>query len=205
MEIAIVDCGIGNIRSVHRMFEAIGVDASVVSKPEDALSCQRLVLPGVGAFDAGMRAIHERGWHEMLNHLALSRRVPLLGICLGMQLLCRRSDEGLLPGLGWIAADVIAFQRSQLNLKIPHMGWNNIRTTQDNQLIPIDIEEQRFYHVHKYHVVCDSDASVLGVTHYGYDFATIIHRANIYGVQFHPEKSHKFGMNLLRRFSQIKC
>jgi imidazole glycerol-phosphate synthase subunit HisH len=205
MEIAIVDCGIGNIRSVHRMFEAIGAEAVVVSKPEDAAACQRLVLPGVGAFDAGMKAIHAGGWYEMLNHLALVRRVPILGICLGMQLLCRRSDEGLLPGLGWIAADVLAFNREQHNIKIPHMGWNVVKTTRDNQLVPIGLEEQRFYHVHKYHAVCDSDESVLGVTQYGYEFATIIHQANIYGVQFHPEKSHTFGMNLLKRFNQLKC
>jgi glutamine amidotransferase len=205
MEVAIVDCGIGNIRSVQRMFEAIGVEAVVVSKPEDAVSCVRLVIPGVGAFDAGMEAIHERGWFEMLNHLAFKRRVPVLGICLGMQLLCRRSDEGLLPGLGWIAADVLAFRREQLGIKIPHMGWNVVKAMQDNPLIPLGLEEQRFYHVHKYHAVCDSDESVLGMTHYGYDFATVIHRDNIYGVQFHPEKSHKFGMNLLRRFTQITC
>lgn len=205
MEVAIVDCGIGNIRSVQRMFEVIGADASVVSEPEAANPCKRLVLPGVGAFDAGMKALHERGWFEMLNHLAFERRVPLLGICLGMQLLCRRSDEGVLPGLGWIAADVVAFKREQHNIKIPHMGWNVVRATQDNPLIPIRLEEQRFYHVHKYHAVCDSDESVLGVTHYGYGFATMIRRANIYGVQFHPEKSHKFGMNLLRRFTQIEC
>ena len=187
------------------MFEAIGADASVVSEPEAANQCKRLVLPGVGAFDAGMKAIHERGWFEMLNHLAFERRVPLLGICLGMQLLCRRSDEGVLPGLGWIAADVLAFRREQHNIKIPHMGWNVVRATQDNPLIPMGLEEQRFYHVHKYHAVCDSDESVLGFTHYGYDFATVIRRANIYGVQFHPEKSHKFGMNLLRRFAKIEC
>ncbi len=126
VKVAIVDCGIGNIRSVQRMFEAIGADASVVSNPEDAASCSRLVLPGVGAFDAGMNAIHERGWFLMLNHLAFERKVPLLGICLGMQLLCRRSDEGVLPGLGWIEADVVSFRRNVVDIKIPHMGWNAV-------------------------------------------------------------------------------
>ncbi len=205
MEVAIVDCGIGNIRSVQRIFETIGVDAFVVSQPEVAVPCRRLILPGVGAFDAGMKAIHERGWFAMLNHLAFERRVPILGICLGMQLLCRRSEEGVLPGLGWVAADVVAFNPDQHNIKIPHMGWNVVRATQDNPLLPMGQEAQRFYHVHKYHAVCDSDESVLGVTHYGYDFATVIQQANVYGVQFHPEKSHKFGMNLLRRFMQIEC
>lgn len=205
MKVAIVDCGIGNIRSVQRMFEAIGSDASVVSNPEDAESCSRLILPGVGAFDAGMSALHERGWFDMLNHLAFERKVPLLGICLGMQLLCRRSDEGVLPGLGWIEADVLAFRRNVVDIKIPHMGWNVVRATQQNELLPSSLDEQRFYHVHKYHAVCDSTDSILGVTHYGYDFPTIIRRNNIYGVQFHPEKSHKFGMNLLKRFLQIEC
>lgn len=206
MDVVIVDCGIGNIRSVQRMFEAVGGNAEVVTDPDSAFSCKRLVLPGVGAFDAGMRALQENGWLDVLNHIALERRVPVLGICLGMQLLCRRSEEGTLPGLGWIDADVVVFDSNALpNLKIPHMGWAPVNPVRENPLIPNDKGLQRFYHVHKYHAVCDRKESVLATAHYGIDFTTGVCRDNIYGVQFHPEKSHRFGMGLMRRFLDMPC
>lgn len=206
MDLAIVDCGIGNIRSVQRMFEAVGGSAEVIADPSAAMHCDRLVLPGVGAFDAGMEALNKNGWCDVLNHIALERRVPLLGICLGMQLLCRRSEEGSLPGLGWIDADVVSFNSSILkNLKIPHMGWNTVRPVQENPLIPMGQIEQRFYHVHKYHATCDKSESVLATAHYGIDFTTAVSHRNIFGVQFHPEKSHRFGMALMRRFLEIPC
>lgn len=205
MDVTIVDCGIGNIKSVARMFEVAEADVHVVNDPAALDGCERLVLPGVGAFDAGMSVLN-RGWIEPLGRLALGRKVPVLGICLGMQLLCRRSDEGALPGLGWIQADVIKLDiGDNSHLKVPHMGWSVVTATKPNPLIPVDEGEQRFYHTHKYRAVCDSQDDVLATAEYGKTFTTAIWHGNIYGVQFHPEKSHRFGLSLIQRFLKISC
>lgn len=203
-KIAIADFGIGNFKSVKRLFEHIGLEAEIVREPEKIAGCHRLVLPGVGAYDAGMAAIVDGGWKDVLDHLALERKVPILGICLGMQLLCRGSEEGKRSGLGWVPADVVAFKLKGTGLKVPHMGWATITPTQPNLLLPLDEEEQRFYHTHKYHAVCDSPDNVLGTSHYGYDFPSVIRNDNVFGTQFHPEKSHRYGMALLKRFSEIE-
>ena len=199
MDVTIIDCGIGNIKSVQRMFQAADGDAEIVSDPGGLADARRIVLPGVGAFDAGMSALGE-GWIEPLNRLVLEKGVLALGICLGMQLLCRKSEEGVLPGLGWIAADVKLLDTGgDPKLKIPHMGWSVVTPARENPLIPSD-EEQRFYHVHKYRAVCDREQDVLATATYGTTFTTAVQRDNIWGAQFHPEKSHRFGMALMRRF-----
>lgn len=204
-DVTIVDCGIGNIKSVQRMFEAVDATARIVDDPADIADAQRLLLPGVGAFDAGMTALAQ-GWIDPLNHLALERRIPIMGICLGMQLLCRRSEEGTLPGLGWIAADVVEVDLGgQAQLKLPHMGWAVVTPTQANPLIPGDEGEQRFYHVHRYRAVCDTRADVICTSTYGTTFVTGVRHANIFGLQFHPEKSHRFGMGVMRRFASLPC
>ena len=205
MDVTIIDCGIGNIKSVQRMFEAADGEAEIVNRPEQLAGARRLVLPGVGAFDAGMSALGE-GWIEPLRDLALERKIPVLGICLGMQLLCRRSEEGELPGLGWIEADVRQIDTGgEAGLKLPHMGWAVVNPTGPNPLIPTDEGEQRFYHVHRYRAVCDRDENVLATADYGRPFTTAVHRENIFGVQFHPEKSHRFGLALMRRFLSLPC
>ena len=205
MEVTIVEGGIGNVKSVLRMFEAVEVSAELVSDPAEAADCRRLVIPGVGAFDAGMAALN-RGWRGMLDHLALERRVPVLGICLGMQLLCRRSEEGEASGLGWIAADVKRIDTGgDPALKIPHMGWADVTPVRPNPLIPEDEGEQRFYHVHSYRADCDDPADVIATARYGTEFTTALQHGNIFGVQFHPEKSHRFGMALMRRFASLPC
>jgi glutamine amidotransferase len=203
-DVTIVDCGIGNVKSVLRMFEHIDAAAEIVSDPAAVVDCRRLVLPGVGAFDAGMASL-SRGWRDMLDKVALERRAPVLGICLGMQLLCRRSEEGQSSGLGWIAADVKRLDtRGDLRLKLPHMGWADVRAVRPNPLIP-ENEEQRFYHDHGFHAVCDDRADVIATANYGTEFTTAVEHDNILGVQFHPEKSHRFGMALLRRFASLPC
>ena len=203
--IALIDYGAGNLRSVHKALKYVGAEVRIVTRPEEIGDARALVLPGVGAFDAGMTALGE-GWMDALNEAALERRVPTLGICLGMQLLCRRSEEGVKPGLGWIAADVVRIDLGGApGLKIPHMGWTEVRPARPNPLIPSDEGEQRFYHVHKYRAVCDDPTDVLATATYGTEFTTAVNHDNIYGVQFHPEKSHRFGMALMRRFLAIPC
>ena len=204
MDVTIVDCGIGNIRSVQRMFEAVDASTDIVSDPGRIGDAKRIVLPGVGAFDAGMSAVGN-GWIEPLSQLAIDRKIPVLGICLGMQLLCRRSEEGLLPGLGWIAADVVEIDTgNDARLKLPHMGWSIVKAAKVNPLVPSE-GEQRFYHVHRFRAVCDNAADVLATATYGTEFTTGFSQGNIYGLQFHPEKSHRFGMGVMRRFANLPC
>ena len=203
-DVTIVDCGIGNVKSVLRMLEYVDATAEIVSDPQDVAGCSRLVIPGVGAFDAGMAAL--TGWREALDHVALERKAPVLGICLGMQLLCRRSEEGQASGLGWIEADVKRLDTAgDSQLKIPHMGWADVSAVRPNPLVPGGEGEQRFYHVHSYRAVCDEPADVIATASYGTEFTTAVRRGNIFGVQFHPEKSHRFGMALLRRFAALPC
>lgn len=205
-DVTIVDCGIGNIKSIQRMFEEVEGSARIATDPADIATARRLVLPGVGAFDAGMRALSAGGWIDPLNRLALERKVPVLGICLGMQLLCRRSEEGVANGLGWIAADVQKLDTGgDPRLKIPHMGWTVTTAARPNALLPTDEGEQRFYYVHKFRAVCEQPNDVLATADYGTPFTSAVHRDNIYGVQFHPEKSHRFGKALMRRFLALPC
>lgn len=206
LPIGIVGCGLGNVASIQRMFEAVDCDAEIIADASDIERCDKLVLPGVGAFDAGMRLLNEGGWVEPLNRAAKQRRIPILGICLGMQLLCRSSEEGDLPGLGWIEADVrIIDTGGNRKLKLPHMGWSVTQLKRNSELLPDDGEEKRFYYVHKYRVVCDRDEDVLAMADYGKPFVSAVQRGNICGVQFHPEKSHRFGKELLSRFGQFAC
>jgi glutamine amidotransferase len=187
------------------MFEAVDVDAELVSDPAAAADARRIVLPGVGAFDAGMAAL-DRGWRERLDQLALGRGIPVLGICLGMQLLCRRSEEGQAQGLGWIDADVRRVDTGgDPRLKVPHMGWVEVTPTRPNPLIPDNEGPQRFYHVHSFRAVCADLRTEIASAHYGTEFTTAVQRDNIYGVQFHPEKSHRFGMALMKRFASLPC
>lgn len=187
------------------MFEAAEASVEIADRPEALGSVKRLVLPGVGSFDAGIKSL-QNGWISLLHELAFSRRVPVLGICLGMQLFCRKSEEGLLPGLGWLDADVMQLDREgSPNLKLPHMGWAVVTPVRINPLIPSDEGEQRFYHVHRYRAVCDREEDVLATAEYGMRFTTAVQRDNIFGVQFHPEKSHRFGLGLMRRFLSLPC
>lgn len=205
MCIAIVDYGMGNLGSVLNMFRHIDVDARIVSDPSDVLTAERIVLPGVGAFDHGMRAIRDRGLIEPLHHMANDRQVPVLGICLGMQLVMDDSDEGGEPGFRWIPGRAVGFRfaEDERDLKVPHMGWNTISVLHPTPLLEALGDEPRFYFVHSYHAECADAANVLATTRHGYRFASVIGRDNIMGAQFHPEKSHKFGMQLLRNFAAM--
>lgn len=206
MKIAIPGLPCGNFSSVINIVEKVGGQAEIVASPHQVENFDKVIIAGVGAFDNGMSAIVDGNWRAALDHAALVRRVPVLGICLGMQLLCKSSEEGRLPGLGWIEADVRRFRLpADSALKIPHMGWNTLDVAKSNPLIPEGEGEQRFYFVHSYHVVCADPTDVLARTHHGYDVTAAVSRGNIFGVQFHPEKSHRFGMALMRRFVEMPC
>lgn len=202
--IAIVDYDMGNVASVANMLKRIGAPVAVLTRdPEVLRKAAKIILPGVGAFDKGMRNLTEFGLRDALEEAAQGRRVPVLGICLGMQLLTKSSEEGTEPGLGWIDAKTTKFRFSaDSGLKVPHMGWNRVAVQRPNPLLRSD-ERSRFYFVHGYYVECSRPDDVIGTAHYGLDFACAVNRENIFGVQFHPEKSHKFGMALLEGFVGI--
>lgn len=200
--VTIVDYGVGNLASIANMARKAGTDCVISSDPTVVAAADRLILPGVGAFDRGMASLEERGLIPVLNELALVRRVPTLGLCLGMQLLGRGSEEGTRRGLGWIAADVVRFKFTAAagSLKVPHMGWNFIEAAAPSPLLENLPPEPRFYFANSYHLACDDPADVMCWTTYGDRFASGIHRGNLWGTQFHPEKSHSFGLALLRNF-----
>lgn len=198
--IDVIDAGIGNVASVANMFKKIGVDARLVSDPAEVRKSRRLVLPGVGAFDAGMASLRENQIDEAVQ-AAADNGARILGVCLGMQLLLDRSEEGRTPGLGLISGEVRRFRLTDPSLKVPHMGWNSIRPVRKSFLFAPDDVQQRFYFVHSYHVVCGNPGDETAVANYGAEFTCAIERGNIMGVQFHPEKSHRFGMALLKRFA----
>lgn len=200
--ITIIDYGMGNLGAVLNMFKHIGVPARISGDVATIGEAEKILLPGVGAFDAAMRRINASGMREVLEHKARVERVPVLGICLGMQLLTRGSEEGQESGLGWIPADTRRFPPSP-GLKVPHMGWNLVRPTQAHALAAGLPPEPRFYFVHSYFVQVDNSANSLLRTHYGIDFDAAIVSDNIMGAQFHPEKSHRFGMALLANFAKM--
>jgi glutamine amidotransferase len=204
MHLSVVDAGLGNIKSIKRMVEHIGGSADIVTEPAELAHAEAVVLPGVGHFDYGMQLLHEGGWIAPLNDAALKRRVPFLGICLGMQLMCRGSEEGERPGLGWIAADVKRIDTGRNpQLKIPHIGWTDTRAERPDDILPHDDPSLRYYYVHSYRAVCDDPADVLCSADHGTRFTSGFVNGNLRGVQFHPEKSHKFGMALFRAWLGI--
>jgi len=201
--ITIVNYGMGNLGSLLNMFKRIGVPARIEADPHTIRTATKLILPGVGAFDAAMQRINELpGLREVLDHKALTEKIPVLGVCLGMQLLTRSSEEGSIPGLGWIPGVARRFPRES-GLKVPHMGWNTAQNDVPNPLTANVGDEPRYYFVHSYCVLVDDPAYSIMRTHYGLDFDSAIARDNIYGVQFHPEKSHRFGMQILKNFAEI--
>ena len=200
--IAIVDYGLGNLGSIQNMLRAIGQRAEITSSPDKLAEADKLILPGVGAFDAGMARLHEAGLSELVVRLTAEQRKPILGICLGMQMLGHSSEEGKLPGLDLVSFECKRFSFDDTNLKVPHMGWDVVTVKQDNPLTRDISDGERYYFVHSYHAVCDSSDNVLMSCEYGYEFAAAVVSGNVYGVQFHPEKSHDIGMKLLKNFAE---
>ncbi|MCG2462598.1 imidazole glycerol phosphate synthase subunit HisH [Flavobacteriaceae bacterium F89] len=201
--VVIVDYKAGNLISIQKMLKKAGVGEALISgNPRDIEKATKLILPGVGHFDYGMIQLQESGLIEVLNKKVLEEKIPILGICLGAQLLTRGSEEGSQKGLGWIDADTVKFDKSKLGqkLKIPHMGWSEVRFNKEVPLFKDMPLESRFYFVHSYHLVCDRLEDVAVTSKHGYKFTAGLIKDNILGMQFHPEKSHKFGMQLLQNF-----
>lgn len=199
--ISIIDYGLGNLGSIANMLKRIGAEARIITEPDQLATASHIILPGVGAFDSGMRHLEQHNWIPMLNKRVLVDKTPTLGICLGMQLMTKSSEEGVLPGLGWVDAHTRRFNFSDPGLRVPHMGWNIARVTKESTLLPIDEQERRYYFVHSYFVNLQNKENQLLETYYGGDFTSGFEVGNIIGVQFHPEKSHRFGMELLRNFA----
>jgi len=201
--VGVVDYGMGNIGSIVNMLHRLGVKAAT-----DAAAIEhadKLILPGVGAFDSGLRNLAEKDLTPSLRSRVIGAGVPVLGICLGMQLMTKGSEEGEMVGLGWIDARTIKlrFDKENASLRIPHMGWNTITAARSCPLLEGLGEESRFYFVHSYHVQPGDDNTVAARTFYGRDLVSVVHRGNIFGVQFHPEKSHRFGMAVLKNFVEL--
>jgi imidazole glycerol-phosphate synthase subunit HisH len=185
------------------MLKKIGVsEAKISSDPKEIERADKLILPGVGAFDTGMRKLRDTGLVDVLNEKVLKFNTPTLGICLGMQLLTKGSEEGELPGLSYIKAKTVrfSFDSRRSGLKIPHMGWNTVKTQREGILFNDMYVDARFYFVHSFHIVSDEPADIVTTTEYGYDFISSIQHGHIMAAQFHPEKSHKFGMKLYKNF-----
>jgi imidazole glycerol-phosphate synthase subunit HisH len=201
--IVVVDYGMGNVGSIANMLRKVGAEAGISADHVVIESAGKLILPGVGAFDQGMQNLTDRGLIPLLRRKVLEEGTPVLGVCLGMQLLARGSEEGRCPGLGWLDAVAVRFRPTagDTRLKVPHMGWNTIMVQRPHPLLSGLEQDARFYFVHSYHVVCHDPGVVLSRTGYGVDFVSAVARDNIVGVQFHPEKSHRFGMQVYRNFA----
>jgi glutamine amidotransferase len=200
--LVIIDYGVGNLASIRNMLKKAGSD-SIISSDETVISnAEKLILPGVGAFDTCAGKLQQSGLITILNTKVLEDHTPVLGVCVGMQLLTEGSEEGVLPGLGWIKGRVIRFRQEKLpaGTKIPHMGWTDVELSKPSRLFEGMYEEPRFYFVHSYHPDLADPGDALVRANYGYTFVAGMEKGNIMGVQFHPEKSHKFGLKLLANF-----
>ena len=203
--LTIVDYGLGNIHAFLNMYKRLNIPARRATTAAELADATRLILPGVGHFDHAMRQLNASGMREALDDLVLRRNVPVLGICVGMQMLAHRSDEGTEPGLGWIDGHVRAFASRQQpqKLPLPHMGWNDVRLQRGSPLLNELEQDARFYFLHSYYFECARLEHVLAVADYGGQFGCVVGANNVYGVQFHPEKSHHFGTRLLQNFADL--
>jgi glutamine amidotransferase len=203
--IALVDYGLGNIRAFANIYKRLEIPVTFARTPDDLVGATHIVLPGVGAFDWAMERLDASGMRATLDHLVLEAKRPVLGVCVGMQIMSQRSDEGSAPGLGWFDAEVHRFKEScvQRGTYLPHMGWNDVKPMDDRGLFGELGSDARFYFLHSYYFAPKDTSDVLATSNYGDNFACAVRRNNIYGVQFHPEKSHGWGIQLLKNFADL--
>ena len=199
--IGIIDYGLGNVQSFINSYRLLGLEAMQVKEKKHIEICERFILPGVGSFDAAMSKLEASGLLPDLENCVLRNNIPILGVCVGLQILSRKSEEGMKKGLGWLKADVKLIKTK--GLPIPHMGWNTVFVNQQNSNLMANIESQRFYFLHSYHVVMDSIADQIAVSQYGVEITAVAKNNNVYGCQFHPEKSHSNGLKVLENFAGL--
>jgi imidazole glycerol-phosphate synthase subunit HisH len=199
--IVIVDYSMGNVKSIQNQINRMGFDSVISSSSEILEDATKIILPGVGNFVQGMKNLQNSGLSDILSDLILNRKKLILGICLGMQLMTNHSEEGSIKGLGWVDAETIKFNLATTSkYKTPHMGWNTLVKKRASPILNNITEEDFFYFVHSYHVICNESPDIVATTRYGIEFVSVFQKSNIYGVQFHPEKSHSAGLQMLRNF-----
>jgi len=202
--ISIINYGMGNLGSIQNILKKIGVNSIITSNPIEILKSEKLILPGIGAYDKGMNNIHQLGLYDAINHAVCIDKIPILGICLGMQLMTNQSEEGTsIKGFSWIDAETKRFRFDDPAIKVPHMGWNFTNISKPSKLFSHSEQINKFYFVHSYYVSLNNNDDELTNTNYGFNFTSSFEKDNIFGVQFHPEKSHKYGMNLLANFAKL--
>jgi glutamine amidotransferase len=203
--ITIIDYGVGNIFAFQNVYKRLDIPTKIARSAADLNEVEKLILPGVGSFDYAMNQLNSSGMREILDELVLDKKVPVIGICVGMQMMGNRSDEGELDGLKWIDAEILKFDERliQQRTKLPHMGWNDVDPVEDHPLF-IGLEKEAiFYFLHSFYFQCSNSTDSIAVSDYGVSFSSAVNKDNIYGVQFHPEKSHQFGEKLLYNFANI--
>jgi imidazole glycerol-phosphate synthase subunit HisH len=202
--LVIADYGVGNLASVKNMLKKAGFESVLASDAVTIETASKIILPGIGAFDHCMKQFNASGLREAITRKVMEDKTPLLGICVGLQMLMKNSEEGIEPGLGWFAGKTVKFKKEKIgDLKIPHMGWTNVRLEKKSDLTENLGDQPRFYFVHSYYVQPENKSDELLSANYGYDFTAAISRDNLYGAQFHPEKSHKYGMKILENFARL--
>jgi imidazole glycerol-phosphate synthase subunit HisH len=201
IKVCIIDYGIGNIKAFKNIYEKSNINAVITTKKNQLEDATHLILPGVGAFDWAMSKLDKSGLRETLDTLVLDRKIPILGICVGMQMMASRSEEGILPGLNWIKGKVLKFDENTL---LPHMGWNNVKVSVTSKIFN-NMENPEFYFLHSYYYQVEDAKNILATSEYGELFSSAINKENIFGTQFHPEKSHENGIKILENFVKIKC
>ena len=203
--ITIIDYGSGNISAIANIYERLNVQFKIAKTPDEIIGAEKLFLPGVGAFDETMLLLTNTGFKEVMDEEVLNNKIPIFGICVGMQVLGNSSDEGDLPGLGYINGVIRKFDESLIKgkPKLPHMGWNTLHEQTKTSLLDGIDQEIGFYFLHSYYFECVNSSNVVATTHYGQEFASVVCNSNVYGVQFHPEKSHTNGVNLLKNFANL--
>lgn len=203
--IVIIDYGLGNVLAFENVYRRLNIPVKVAKTADNLADATKLILPGVGSFDHAMQQLDKSGMRHTLEQLVLQQGVPILGICVGMQMLANSSDEGKLPGLGWIDGTVRKFDVSTLphGTHLPHMGWNDVKPLDNNRLFKDLEQDARFYFLHSYYFECHQSSDNLAVSDYGGEFGCAVNHKNVYGVQFHPEKSHHFGSQLLKNFEEL--